>query len=65
MDFHIGREPTGLDDGVGGAGLGDEVVVQAATFIGRGGLREAGAVAAGGVGGQGELADDEQAAGGA
>ena len=65
MDFHIRRKLPGLDDGVGGAGLGDEVVVQALTIAWGGGLGETGAVAAGGVGGQGELADDEQAAGGA
>ena len=62
FDLHVGAKAAAGDFGVQGVGAGDQVFVELAAQLGRGGGGEAGAVAAAGVGCEGELADDEQAA---
>ena len=61
MHLHISRKNAGLHLAVLAACRCNESVVQASALIGRGGGREAGAVATRGVRRQRELADDQQA----
>ena len=50
FDLHVGAKAAAGDFGVQGVGAGDQVFVELAAQLGRGGGGEAGAVAAAGVG---------------